>query len=301
MDGTEQVADQDVIVDEQAEQGGDEDQFFDNPEDAVDALEDDDTPEGEPAADEAEAEPEAEDDSVTVDLDGEKVSLKELKAGYYRQRDYTQKTTEVAQERKAVEASKAQLAERTSVIETALQNLSGYLQNLIPPEPPLRLAQTDPGQYQYQRALRENAIAELGQLVSIKAPVESHKQAVSEAEAREYRTRETEALVKAMPMLADPVKRAAFDQSVKSTASAFGFSEAEIAATADNRVLRLVHYAKIGMKAEENRNQAKQRVETPKAIKVKSAVPPVNVENKKAMHALSKTGSIKDAMRIDFE
>jgi hypothetical protein len=102
---------EEAIANEQADVALDEDQFFDNPEDAVDALEDD-TPEPEQPTDEESEEDSApeEDESVLVDLDGEKLSLKELKAGYYRQKDYTQKTTEVAQERKAVAETKAQLA-----------------------------------------------------------------------------------------------------------------------------------------------------------------------------------------------
>ena len=302
MDATEQVSEDYAMDDEQAVEGEAEDQSLDTLEAALDALEDDGEPDGEPQDEEPDAEPTDDDDSVLVTLDGdEKVTLKDLKAGYFRQKDYTQKTTEVAAERKANEATKAALAERASVLETALQNLGGYLQGLIPPEPPLSLAQTDPGRYQYQRALRESAIAELGHLVSIKGQVDAHNQTVSEAELREYRDREQAALVKAMPALADPVKRVAFDQSVKSTAKAFGFTDEEINATADHRILRLVHFARLGQKAEENRNNAKKRVETPRMGKATPAVAPVNVANKKAMHALTKSGNWKDALRIDFE
>ena len=302
MDATEQVSEDYAIDDEQAVGGEAEDQSFDTLEAALDALEDDSEPDGEPEGEEPDAEPAAEDDSVLVALGGdEKVTLKELKAGYFRQKDYTQKTTEVAQERKAVEATKAALAERNAVLETALQNLGGYLQGLIPPEPPLQLAQTDPGRYQYQRALRESAIAEFGQLVSIRGQVDAHNQTVSEAEFREYRDREQAALVKAMPALADPVKRVAFDQSINATAKAFGFTDEEIDSTLDHRMLRVVHFARLGRKAEENRNNAKKRIETPRMGKATPAVAPVNVANKKAMHALTKSGNWKDALRVDFE
>jgi hypothetical protein len=302
MDATDQVSEDYAFDDEQAVEGEAEDQSLDTLESALDALEDDGEPDGEPQGEDPDAEPAEEDDSVMVTLDGdEKVTLKELKAGYFRQRDYTHKTTEVAQERKAAEATKAAYAERNAVLETALQNLGGYLQGLIPPEPPLQLAQTDPGRYQYQRALRESAIAELGQLVSIKGQVDTHNQAVSESELREYRDREQAALVKAMPALADPVKRVAFDQSVKTAAKAFGFTDDEISATADHRILRLVHFARLGQKAEENRNNAKKRIETPRMGKATPAIAPVNAASDKAMRVLTKSGNWKDALRIDFE
>jgi hypothetical protein len=294
---------EEAIANEQADVALDEDQFFDNPEDAIDALEDD-MPEPEQPTDEESEEDSApeEDESVLVDLDGEKLSLKELKAGYYRQKDYTQKTTEVAQERKAVAETKAQLAERMAVIETATQNLGAFLQKIIPPEPPQQLAFSDPGKHYALQMQRQAAMAELSELFDAAKPVQGVKMQVSEAEAKEYREREQAALVKAMPALADPVKKAAFDNSVKAAAKAFGFTDEEISATADNRVLRLVHYARIGQKAEENRKQAKARIETPRQGKsqpVRTA--PVNVENKKAMHALAKTGSFKEAMKVDFE
>jgi hypothetical protein len=292
------------IVKEQATDSTSEDQDFDTFADAVAALEDDENPaDGQPEAEEDQPDPSPEDDSsVFVDVDGEKLTLAELKAGYYRQKDYTHKTTEVAEQRKQVEAIKASLSERTSVVETALQNLSGFLQNLIPPEPPLSLARTDPGQYQYQRALRESAIAELGQLVAIKGPVEQTKAAGSEAEFREYQAREQAELVKAMPALADPVKRTAFEQSVKNHAKAFGFTDQEIAATADHRVLRVLHYAAIGQRAEQNRAAAAKRVDSPKpGAAVQTAKPVVSAEADKAKRRFYQTRSIKDATKLDFD
>jgi hypothetical protein len=301
MDATEQVGEAEGIVDEQAETGGDEDQFFDSPEAAAEALEDDAEPEEEPVAEEADAESE-DDDGVEVTLDsGDKVTLKELKEGYFRAKDYTHKTTEVANERKAVEATKSQLSEQAKVIDTVAQNLHDYLQSLIPPPPSIELARTNPGEYQYQLAIRENAIAELQQLGTMKGAVDQSRQAMSEAELRDYQAREQAALVKAMPALADPAKRASFDSLIKATAKDFGFSDEEVSQTHDNRILRLVHYARLGMKAEENRKNASRRVETPKVMKAKPAASPVNVDNKKAMHALAKSGSWRDAIKVDFE
>ena len=299
MDATEEVGEADGIVEEQAETANDEDQRFDSLEAAVDALEDEAEPEEEPVADEADEESE---DGVEVTLDsGDKVTLKELKDGYFRAKDYTHKTTEVANERKALEATKTELVERTKVIDTVAQNLQDYLQSLIPPPPALDLARTNPGEYQYQLALRQNAINELQQLGQMKGAVDDSQRAMSEADMRDYQAREAAALVKAMPALADPAKRASFDGLIKATAKEFGFTDEEVSQTHDNRILRLVHYARLGMKAEENRKNASRRIETPKVAKAPSARAPVNVENRKAMHTLAKTGSLKDALRVDFD
>lgn len=44
---------------------------------------------------------------TTVEINGEQVSIDELKAGYFRQKDYTQKTQELAAERKRIEELQA--------------------------------------------------------------------------------------------------------------------------------------------------------------------------------------------------
>lgn len=298
MDATEEVGEDEGISEDQAEESGGEDQ--------TDTLAPDDeeidgdvTTDEEPVADEAGEE--SEDENVEVTLDnGEKTTLAELKAGHFRAKDYTFKTTQLAQEREALNTSRAELAERTQVVETILQNLSGFFDGLIPPEPDLTLARTNPGEFQYQKALRENAIAEIGRLVSMKGAVVEAKASFSDAELREYRAREDAALIKSLPNLADPAKRAAFDSRIKTAAKEFGFSDSEISQTHDHRILKALHFAAIGFKAMENRQAASRRVETPKQAKAKSAAAPVNVGNRKAMHQLSKTGSIRDAIKVDF-
>ena len=57
-----------------------------------------------------------EEKAITVEIDGEPVSLDELKLGYLRQSDYTKKTQAVAEQRRAVE-------EQTRVYESSLQAL----------------------------------------------------------------------------------------------------------------------------------------------------------------------------------
>lgn len=78
-------------------------------EDGAEEVEDDPT-------EELEEEAEEEDKPVTVEIDGEPVSLDELKLGYLRQSDYTKKTQAVAEQRRAVE-------EQTRTYESSLQAL----------------------------------------------------------------------------------------------------------------------------------------------------------------------------------
>jgi hypothetical protein len=262
-------------------------------------LADGEAPEGE----DPEAEDTDSDDQVRITLDdGTETTLAELKRGHFRETDYTHKTTELADERKQVAADRDNYAERSKFVETTLTNLTGYLENLVPPEPSLSLAQTDPSSYQYQKALRENAIGELSQLVQMQDGLGQAQQGYSQEDITRLKSDQETKLLKAMPQLADQTKRAAFDTAVKETALEFGFTEDEVAGAADHRILQLVHYARLGKRAVTNRNNAKRRVETPKTGKTRQArVTAKSVTNRKAKERLSKSGTLDDAMSIDFD
>lgn len=308
MDATEEV-DVDPVAPEQGQMGVEDDRTFDNIEDALNSLEDDDEDgNGEPAPEEEGEEPGDDDAQIELD-DGTTVTLEELKEAKLtekaRQADYTRKTQELAEQRKVVEQYRTTISERAQFVETVMQNIATYIQSSLPPEPPLSLAQTDPGQYQFMRAQREAAQREMAQIISAQREVQGALGQISEADRQAYIQQEEIALTKAMPFLSDPAKRVAFDQAISSFAKSFGFSDEEIASTYDHRVKRLVHYARLGMRAEQNRgNAVRRKVETPREATPTRSAPmrsSVNVENKKLMHRLAKTGSLKDAVKVDFE
>lgn len=320
MSDTPNGADLEPVVAEQVDAPIEEDQYFDSLDDAADALADDMLDDEQPVEDGEEPEPEAEEepegeeaeepesdpsDAFVEMPDGTELSLSEiadLQANGLRAQDYTHKTTEVAREREAVDAAKQTYSDRIQYAETTLQKLSGFVESLIPPEPSIELAQTNPGAYTQQLAVRNGALSELQKVFAIKDDMQAHKGKVSEADMSAYSTREGASLVKAMPHLADPVKKAAFDKSVAETAAEFGFTPEEIASTKDHKILQLVHYARLGKQASKNRANAKRRVQTPTKGKAKVTKAPVqNAKNMAALKRLSKSGSINDAMDIDFD
>ncbi|MGZ8270732.1 MAG: hypothetical protein ACXWT5_06075 [Methylophilus sp.] len=104
-------------------------------------------------------------DLITVKVDGveKQVTLDELKNGYQRQSDYTQKTQELSQQRQAVEAEKAQYNQYVQSIpmlaQVAQQNANAAVEQLYSQEM-VELAQTDPAEYVAQKARIEQTIAE---------------------------------------------------------------------------------------------------------------------------------------------
>lgn len=293
--------DESVAVDTAADDFA-EDHTYDTLEEAAAALGDDDQGEEqpEPEADEA-TEDDAPADEVKITLsDGSEIPLSEVEKGFLRQDDYTRKTTEVAQERERVTAYENTLKERANLIETAQQRLVALVEGLIPPEPAAQLAQHDPARYVQEMAMRQQAIAELQGWMDAKDDTGKAVSSLTEAQTEHLRSSENDMLIKARPALKDPAALAKFDSEVASAAKQFGFPDDMIAATHDHRVRQMAYYAAIGLRAEANRKAAQRRVEAPKPGKPAPANAQPTDKSKQAMRRLSQTGSIKDALKINF-
>lgn len=284
----EQEQPQDVETDE-AEIGQETDETTAADDDVLDADE------GEGADDTANPEPE---DTATVTVNGEKVALSDLKAGYMRQADYSRKTQEVATGRRDLEAL-------TARVSTSVHAIVDFLSQQIPEAPDPSLAMTNPGEYVQRRAMHEQAMANLDSLIqqaNVPKGVADH---LTSEQRTELLQSENAKLIEAIPSAATEEGRAKFFQRAASTAKELGYSPEDIAQVTDHRTFLLAHYAAIGLQAE----KAKAKV----ATKVAN-VPPVTTQrrpqgpsasrlrqNQEAVKRLSRTGSIEDALAIDWE
>ena len=264
-----------------------------------DAAAGEDEPGEQPAGEDEDAKPP--DDDVEVELtDGSKVKLSEVEQGYMRQADYTQKTQEVARDREALTQLTQQYQQRVAEQNALQEKLLEYVGTLIPPEPDLSLAHTDPSTFQYQKALREQAIGEVQNLVALVNQSDQASAAAQTEQAEVLKQREEDALLREFPQLRDTEKRARFDKGFLDTAKSFGFTDQEIDSTFDHRVKKLVYFAHIGMNARKNQKNAQRRVVRKAAAgKGRAAVSPQR--NAAAMNRLRKSGSIDDALGVDFD
>lgn len=250
-----------------------------------------------------EEETESEDDPV-IDLGDEKVPLSQLKEERMRQQDYSRKTAEVAREREAVKQSQQFYSQQTQQLNSLLQETVNFLQDVIPEEPPLSLAQSNPSQYQYQKELRSRAMAEINQLVQ-----KSQKVKQSQSQTQQFQSRETvqqhiAGLERRFPHLkGDNQKLVNFvNETRKKAIEEFGVSPQIANQATDDTLLELVHYASLGKKAEHNRNNAKRRLSQPKKAAGRPATGAKGGNsNRKAMQRLSQTGSLRDALAVDFD
>lgn len=249
-------------------------------------------------ASEEESDEKAAAEPVLVTLNsGEQVELDELKSGFMRDKDYRQKTMSLADRTREIEAT----AER---VNATIEAFSQYLASQLPEKPSPALAYTDPTAYTQQQAAYD---ASLNQVETILKMGQQSKDAHAELTQTEFENlikQENAALVEKMPALADPAKRQEFNQNAFETARHFGFSVEDLNRTTDHRLLMLGHYAKLGLEAEKAKATSKMKAEkAAPATPAKKRSKPADdgAAQKAAIARLKKTGSIHDAMLIDFD
>ena len=205
---------------------------------------------------------------MVVEVDGEKIAVKDLKESRLLQADYTRSKQALAQER-------GQLQELGQNFSGALERVVDYLASKLPPEPDPQLAFTNPTQHYQMQALHQAALAEMQGILGMKQGAEQANQLLNENDFKSRMSAENENLVKQMPHLKDQKRLDAFNRSVAKGAKTLGFSEQEINSTADHRIRLMAYHAAYGLEARANAAKAK--------AKVQSATPMLPVQRSKSM------------------
>lgn len=198
---------------------------------------------------------------VTVKIDGEEqeVTLAEARNGYQRAQDYTNKTTELSEQRKsfeqAVTEAEAELQSRTSRLATLTQTLERQLTGAEPnwdqllKDNPQGYLQAKHDWEQKQAGLRA-AQAEL-QRAAQQQTVQSQEQ------VQKHLAEEHKRMVTNWPELADPKGQAASE--LRGYLKERGFTEQEIGALADHRMIGVLMDA-IGGKKVKSADPSKKLV-----------------------------------------
>lgn len=253
--------------------------------DETDEVEADDEAEDQETDDEPETD-DLSDDVMVKMADGTQVSLKDLKDSPMLKADHTRKTQEVAEKRKTVDAT----AQKLQGISEALTD---YLVQMMPPEPDVNLAMTDPNKWTAQKAQYEAASQKIQQLIALGSQPKDATANLSEKDQAEYRANEAENLASMFPEVKDPAKRKAFIGNAREAAIAVGFNENELDAVDDSKMIALAHWAKIGMSAHEARAKAK--------AKVKETQPPPVTPRKRGEGGAPKSGNAAAMRRLQSD
>jgi len=282
----------------------DEYDYFD-PDEDTEEVEDPEATDDEPDEDEADEaedqEAEGQDDEepedVTVKLDdGSTVSLDELKKGYFRQNDYTRKTQEVANARKTVEADVQRMQRITEVF---VDHISG----LVPEAPDASLAYSDPNRYTAMKAQHEAAMGQVQKLIELGETPKEISSGMSDASTKQQLQEANQRLIEMFPEAASGESRKQFLGNIQAVANEIGFSDEDLGSVSDPRIFALAHWAKKGMDAEKATTKAKAKVaKAPPATPRKPGQGARKANgNAEAMRKLSRSGSLKDALSIDFD
>lgn len=208
-----------------------------------------DDEEGTEASEEEGDEPEDEDEDTdeeteqpkfTVKVDGKEIEvpLDELRAGYMKDQDYRKKTTEVAEERKLVEAEKAKVADAATVREnllTELQTVAGVVETFVLTDEKLQEILRTKGAeaYLHAKASNDQIQQHIQTLRKREGEVKEELTAEQQKALDDRKKSEQQALFTALPDLADAKKQEALLKYIFD----LGYKQEDYEATIDHRVL----------------------------------------------------------------
>lgn len=255
---------------------------------------------------EADAEDEGSDENsseqrlITVEIDGQTVQLPEdeVKQGYLRNRDYTQKTQALANERNAIVAERQAVQQERAQYAQLLPALAQQIAQALPQPPDPALRQSDPVEYMlrkedYEASMeRINAAQYEYQRVASLQQQEQVK-AVQTAVAEGFRK-----LPELVPAWKDPKVFAKDQQALREYGRKLGYSDDELNQAYDPRAVAALYKA---MKYDQLAAR-KPTPDTPleqvvRPAAVRPDVPAPKRAFNEARKRLKETGHIDDATR----
>lgn len=180
-------------------------------------------------------EDEPDDDDPEFEIDtpkgAQRLKLSELRAGYLRQADYTRKTMEAADQRRAVEQERAEATQLKQQLSEALQTWA------VPTEQDpdwINLAQTlDPREFNARRVQWE-------QRQQVKQAAREQYEQLRAYEQAQTIAKEQEALFEAFPDWREPAKFREVAGKLATGAEVYGFSAPEVSNIVDHRFVRVL-------------------------------------------------------------
>lgn len=251
--------------------------------------------------DEDEAEEEEDKPPVyTVKVDGKnvEVTLEELQKGYSREADYTRKTQQVSEERRAFQAEAELVRTERQQYSQLLGSLQAQLQQNAAPQVDMdRLYSEDPIEWMRQKELARDA-------EKVHAAIQSERQRLSHIQAQEqyqsmqaHLAQQQDAMLKAIPEWANPDKAKAEKTLLIEWGQKLGFSSDELKNIFDHRAVVALRKAALYDQMMTKRGNIRPAVNNgPKPAKPGAAGRMDNVTDaRRSQQRLAKTGRVNDA------
>lgn len=278
---------------------------------------DDEETEGEEETEtEEDAEPEevgggkfAADDARVRMPDGSFLTIAQLKSGNLMDRDYRQKTMDLAEQRKQFETTSEAVTQTKQQLETEREYMAALLKSVMPPQPvkPTVSSAADPFawvQYQEQQEAYNQFVQHLGY---IQQQQDGSKQELTAKQREERQGRiksEFDTLLEKVPDLRDQQKLATFEADMIATGEQYGFSRDDIAAQVpmDHRMALVLRDAMAWRKLQASKAQTQDKSPQPRRPPVVTGgrrQSPGNIqarEFKQAKDRLDQSGSLRDGV-----
>ena len=214
-----------------------------------------------------------EEPSYVVKAAGEEkeVPLSELIKGYQLGADYTKKTTEVAEQRKLVEAERAAIEEAKYARDSyaqRLQAIDNFLTSQMPQEDLQSLKENDPIGYAVK-------VAELSEKKEQLQAIRAEQGRIAQQQQSDYAramsdrvAQEASKLAQVLPEFSDPAKGDNFRKEIRSYGKTLGFTDEELSQVYDSRHVLTLHKAMMYDKLQKSKPAITKKVnEAPRMLR----------------------------------
>lgn len=241
---------------------------------------------------------------VKVGKEELEVPLDELLKGYSRTADYTRKTQEIAETRKAVEAERQKIEEAARLRDTYAERLNVIEQMLSQGEKAEDLAalkETDPIGYAVKVAEQTEREKQLAAVRAEQQRIAQQQQSEQQERLQAHLQAEAAKLQEAIPEMADPVKGQTIKTDIRNYAKKIGFSDQELAQVYDSRAVTALYKAMQYDKLTAGKTDAVKKVaQAPRMMRPGTSTPEAREtqEGKKLREQLKRSGNKNDAARL---
>ena len=271
---------------------------------ADDYMEAQDEGDEEVEVDEEDLEEEAQYYTVKAAGEEKQVTLDELMQGYQLGADYTKKTQEVAEQRKAVEAELKAVEEAKQVRDTYAQRLQAIEQFLTSgedsPEDLAAMKENDPIGYAVKVAELTEKKEQLAQVKAEQQRLAQQQQAEQQQYMAKHVQQEAQKLSQVLPEFSDPAKGEQIRNEIRNYGKSIGFTDQELSQVYDSRHVLTLHKAMMYDKLQKSKpNVTKKVSKAPKMVKSGTKVKEGSRDiRKQQMNKLKQTGKARDAAAL---
>ncbi|MDB4726322.1 hypothetical protein OAF54_02705 [bacterium] len=242
--------------------------------------------------------------STTIEVDGEEITIEELRSGHLRQKDYTRKTQELAENRKAMEAQYQEIERERAEYAQLLPAMAERIQQAAEQEPDWdTLYDADPVMAaKAERQWRKEQEGRVAQLQAVQA--EQQRMQQIEAQKREqmqqsYLEQQRHILPDIIPEWRDKKVAATEATQIRDFLLGEGFSEQDVSGMSNATLVKLARKAMLYDRGETRANEVKAKPKKPRTKTLKSgsraSQPKRTSTAQEAQNRARKTGRVNDA------